>query len=219
MFSTNRLTAILLAAVSCVQALSSSLVPITDYFGANPTGVSMYMYKPTRLAHPTPLIVAIHYCSGTAQKYFEPPILAGLADQHGFMVIYPSAPASNGCWDVHTSATLTHNGGGDSLAIANVVRWAIRTQGVDPDRVFSAGTSSGAMMTNVLMGAYPDLFKAASHFSGVPYGCFAGPNAWHVQCAKGELLLTPKEWGDRLRSGYPGYTGPRPKVQFWHGDA
>lgn len=23
--------------------------------------------------------------------------------------------------------------------------------------------------------------------------------------------------GDRVRAGYPGYTGVRPKIQFWHG--
>ena len=68
------------------------------------------------------------------------------------MVIYPSAPASGGCWDVATTATLTHNGGGDSLGIANVVRYAVANYGVDASRVFSTGSSSGAMMTNVLMG-------------------------------------------------------------------
>lgn len=49
-------------------------------------------------------------------------------------------------------------------------------------------------MTNVLMGAYPDLFAAGSLFSGVPYGCFAGPNAWNTQCALGQLIKTPQQW-------------------------
>ena len=28
---------------------------------------------------------------------------------------------------------------------------------------------------------------------------------------------TPQEWGDAVRQAYPGYTGPRPRVQLWHG--
>lgn len=50
------------------------------------------------------------------------------------------------------------------------------------------------MMTSVLMGAYPDLFVAGSAFSGVPYGCFEGPDMWNEQCALGEVIMTPQQW-------------------------
>ena len=49
-------------------------------------------------------------------------------------------------------------------------------------------------MTNVLMGAYPDLFAAGSAFSGVPYACFEGPDMWNSQCATGQLIKTPQQW-------------------------
>lgn len=204
-------------AISYARALTSTLQPVTDDFGANPTNVEMFVYKPTSLAIPTPLIIAMHFCTGTAQAYFQGTALAQLADQHGFIVVYPNAPTPGGCWDVHTTETLTHNGGGDSLGIANMVRFAISNWGIDASQVFATGTSSGAMMTNVLMGAYPDLFAAGSLYSGVPYGCFAGPDAWNNQCADGLLIKTPQQWGDQVRSGFPGFTGTRPKVQFWHG--
>jgi len=215
MFSLKNLC--IAAVIASANALSSSLQQVTVNFGSNPTNVQMYQYKPTKLATPTPLIIAMHYCGGTAQAYFTGTTLAQLADQHGFIVVYPNAPTSGGCWDVATTATLTHNGGGDSLGIANIVRYAIANWGVDASRVFATGTSSGAMMTNVLMGAYPDLFAAGSLYSGVPYGCFAGPSAWNSQCSQGQLIKTAQQWGDQVRSGYPGYTGTRPKVQFWHG--
>jgi hypothetical protein len=37
------------------------------------------------------------------------------------------------------------------------------------------------MMTNVLLGDYPDVFKAGAAFSGVPATCFATtpPNEWN----------------------------------------
>jgi acetylxylan esterase len=222
-----------LLAVVGANAAAGSLQQVTN-FGSNPTNVGMFLYRPARVATNPPLIVAMHFCTGTAQAYFSGTQYANLADQLGFIVIYPNAPDSGGCWDVHTTATLTHNGGGDSLGIASMVRYAIANYGVDASRVFMTGTSSGAMMTNVLAGAYPDLFKAGAAFAGVPYGCFAGPDMWNTPCAQGTLTKTAQQWviqtnvslleftltfkqGDQVRTGYPGYTGARPKLQIWQG--
>ncbi|KAF8070451.1 acetyl xylan esterase [Lyophyllum atratum] len=208
------LTVAVLAVVT--NAAAGQLQQVTN-FGTNPTGVQMFVYRPSNVAATPDLIVAIHYCTGTAQAYFTGTQYANLADKYGFIVIYPDAPDPGGCWDVHTTATLTHNSGGDSLAIASMIRYAISTYKVNPGRVFVTGTSSGAMMTNVLAGAYPDLFQAGAAFAGVPYGCFAGPDLWNNACATGTITKTAQQWGDLVRSGYPGYTGPRPKMQIWQG--
>lgn len=48
-----------------------------------------------------------------------------------------------------------HDGGGDSLGIVSAVRWTIANFDADTSRIFATGISSGAMMTNVLIGAYP----------------------------------------------------------------
>jgi acetylxylan esterase len=61
-------------------------------FGDNPSGTGMYIYVPTKLAAKPPIIVAIHYCQGTAQAYYQGSPYAKLADEKGFIVIYPSSP-------------------------------------------------------------------------------------------------------------------------------
>ncbi|KIJ46618.1 carbohydrate-binding module family 1 protein [Sphaerobolus stellatus SS14] len=210
-----------LSLLTTVYGLTSSLQQVNNWSTAstNPTGVGMYLYKPTTVITPTPILVAAHYCGGTAQAYFSGTQYAAFADTYGYLVIYPNAPAVGSCWDVNTNATLSHNGGGDSLGIVSMVRYAVSNLGGDVNRAYITGTSSGAMMTNVLIGAYPDVFKGGSAFSGVPFGCFAGPYAWNTQCAMGELIMTPQQWGDLVRNAYPGYTGPRPKMQVWHGTA
>ncbi|KAG9096604.1 hypothetical protein FS749_008122, partial [Ceratobasidium sp. UAMH 11750] len=195
-----------------------TLTEITN-FGSNPTNVRNYVYVPTTLKTSPGLLAAIHYCSGTAQAFYTGTSYKQLADQYGFIVLYPNAPDSGGCWDVHSNATLTHNAGGDSLGIVNGMRYLISTFGVNPAKVFATGLSSGAMMTNVLAGAYPDLIKAGAAFAGVPYGCFAGPDMWNSACANGQVVKTAQQWGDLARTGYPGYTGSRPKMQLWHGTA
>ncbi|PPR00091.1 hypothetical protein CVT24_008993 [Panaeolus cyanescens] len=213
------LTILSVAIIATVQVLAAEnqLQEVTN-FGTNPTRVRMFTYRPTGLTAKPALIVAIHYCTGTAQAYFSGTQYANLADRaKNFMVIYPHAPDSGGCWDVHTTETLTHDRGGDSLGIASMVRYAISNYGVDASRVYATGTSSGGMMSQVLAGAYPDLFAAISAWCGVPYGCFAGPNMWNSQCSQGQLSKTGQAWGDQVRSGYPGYTGPRPRMQIWHG--
>lgn len=121
---------------------------------------------------------------------------------------------------IHTA--LTHNGGGDSQTIVNMVKYAVDKYGGDPDRVFTVGTSSGAMMTNVLIGAYPDVFKAGSVYSGVPDGCFyvagatatADPPGWNNDCANGQVSKTAQQWGDLVRSYYPTFNGTRPRMQM-----
>ncbi|CAE7181270.1 unnamed protein product [Rhizoctonia solani] len=186
-------------------------------FGSNPTGVQNFVYIPTTLKAKPGLLAAIHWCSGTADAYYSGTQYKQFADQYGFIVLYPDAPDSTGCWDVHSNETLTHNAGGDSLGIASGLRYLINRYNVDTDKVFATGTSSGAMMTNVLAGAYPDLIRGGAPFAGVPYGCFAGATMWNTQCSTGQLIKTAQQWGDLARLGYPGYTGPRPKMQLWHG--
>lgn len=146
-------------------------------------------------------------------------VFNNLAEQKGFIVIFPETANSDKCWDVHTTETLTHNAGGDSLGIVSAIRWTIANYGANSARVYATGISSGAMMTNVLLGAYPDIFAAGSAVAGVPYACFQGTPSWSTECATGQLIKTPQEWGNLVRNGYPGFTGTRPKMQFWHGTA
>lgn len=150
----------------------ASLQQITNSGISNPTNVGFYMYVPNNLATKPGVVTAIHMCTGTAQSYYSSTPYATLAEQYGFIVIFPSSPHSGTCWDVSSQATLTHGGGGDSNAIANMVTWTISKYNADTSKIFVTGTSSGAMMTNVMAATYPELFQAASVYSGVPAGCF-----------------------------------------------
>lgn len=107
----------------------------------------MYIYVPDNLADKPPVIVAIHYCSGTANAYYTGSPYAQLADQNGFIVIYPESPYEGTCWDVSSKSTLTHNGGGNSNSIANMVAYTLEKYQGDDSQVFVTGSSSGAMMT------------------------------------------------------------------------
>jgi len=100
-----------------------------------------------------------------------------------------------------------------------MVTYAIPKYSVNPSRVYVTGGSSGAMVSNVLAASYPEIFAAASLYSGVAAGCFVGEGVaqWNSTCARGQSIDTAEKWGDTARAMYPGYSGTRPKMQIWHG--
>jgi acetylxylan esterase len=216
-------------------ALASSLVsapalaagptgPISGWQkGTEPSWVSMYEYVPANLAPNAPVLVLVHYCGGNAGGVFGEAQGGGIvaaADKYGFLMVVPQT--SRNCWDVATAASLTHGGGGDTGAIVDQVKYAITKHNANANRVYVTGTSSGAMMAEGLAAVYPEVFKGSSEFAGVPAGCWSvsDPDGqWSGPCAGGTVTHTADEWGTMARNMYPGYTGPRPRIQLWHGDA
>ncbi|KAB5551074.1 Alpha/Beta hydrolase protein [Coniochaeta sp. 2T2.1] len=202
------------------SSMAAKLEQVTN-FGNNPTKIYMYIYVPDKLATKPAVIVALHPCGGTAPSWYSGTRLPSYADQNGFILIYPGTPNQSNCWDVQNPASLTHGAGGDALAIVNMVNYTLSKYSGDASKVYVMGSSSGAMMTNVLAGSYPDVFEAGSAYSGVAFGCFAGapgatPFSANQTCAQG-LQHTPQEWGNFVKNAYPGYTGRRPRMQIWHG--
>lgn len=182
----------------------------------------MYIYAPATLhsTYKSPILVDLHGCNQTVDKLFLYSNWPILGDAAYFITIYPNASNNpDQCWDVSSEESLTHEGGGDAQGIVSMVRWTLANYPADPDRVFVTGAGSGAMMTNVLLGSYPDIFAAGSAWSGVPFGCFAadGYDVWSDECASGKIIKSGSEWGTLVRNAYPGYTGFRPKVQTLHG--
>ena len=77
-----------------------------------------------------------------------------------------------------------------------MVRYVQQRYTTDTSRVFVTGVSSGAMMTQVLLATYPDVFAAGSAFAGVPATCFSTTSPppgttsqapWNSDCSGGRL--------------------------------
>jgi poly(hydroxyalkanoate) depolymerase family esterase len=197
---------------------AASLQQVSGWTGGTtfPSDVSMYAYVPDKVATNPPILVLAHYCGGKAADVFSQASGGGIvkaADQYGFIMVVPS---SGRCWDVTSAKAQTRDGGGDTHAIKQMVKFALDKYKANPDRVYSTGDSSGAMMTELLMAVYPDIFKAGSAFAGVPAGC---GNEFDGSGLCGRSAQTAQQWGDRVRAMYPGYAGHRPRLQLFHGDA
>ncbi|MGW3935595.1 extracellular catalytic domain type 1 short-chain-length polyhydroxyalkanoate depolymerase [Streptomyces phaeochromogenes] len=199
-------------------APAAALTEVTG-FGTNPSNLQMYLYVPDSVTANPAVVVAVHYCTGSGPAMYSGTEYASLADRYGFIVVYPSVTRASKCFDVSSPQALRRGGGSDPVGIKSMVDWVTRTYSADTSRIFATGISSGAMMTNVLLGDYPDVFAAGAAFSGVPFGCFATTDGseWNSACSGGTVIHAPQEWGNLVRTAYPGYTGPRPRMQVWHG--
>jgi poly(hydroxyalkanoate) depolymerase family esterase len=247
-------TALPVASLAQVDATIGGAVPVWLPFGAvtpNPTGLKMAYYVPATGVAPMPIVLALHGCTGHPSDMLS--WLKGQADARGFMLAMPDvnrvnsgSVGQNGCWDVGSDDTFANATAADPAdrsnsdpvgiyALLQYVGTTLRCGGEpcgDLSRAFVTGQSSGAMMTNVMVGLYPDVFKAGASYMGVPYGCWrsgvggAHPTAgtettpgatagWSSACANGTVTHTGEEWAAML----PPYAGTRPRVMIWHGES
>src|SRR3954462_12337613 len=118
----HRLRARTLAAASLAVGLlvpargwAASLTQVnkSDWAGSVklPSYMQMYIYVPDTLAAKPPIMVSSHSCGSTATGQIgNIPKSKAAADKNGFILILPDNPNQN-CWDVGTTASLTHDGG------------------------------------------------------------------------------------------------------------
>ena len=186
-------------------------------FGVNPTGLRMHVYRPAQLAERPAILVAVHNCTESGPLFAAGPAaeFVSLADRYGYLMIFPTATREGNCFDVSSAAALRHDGDSDPAGIVSMVKHL--QSRYDTGAVFVIGLSSGAMLVNVLLGCYPEVFVAGAAFAGAPFGGFAGAAAnWSDECAQGRLIRSGRQWGDVVRAAFPEYAGPWPRVQLWH---
>ena len=127
------------------MAGAASLQKVTYPNPGATSKAEMNIYVPDKVVDKPPLVVVIHSCQSTGESYFRNskiPWHQG-SDKKGYITIWPTSPHSGTCWDVSSKASLTHNGGGDSHAISNMIKYALDKYKADPTKVFVTGGSSG----------------------------------------------------------------------------
>jgi len=188
--------------LSAGSSFAAEWQPNVNYGGSTPP--TMDLYVPDNADEAPGVVVSLHYCGGTsgnAQGWFK-----SLADQYGFIIIAPDVGPVD-CWNAKPERS------GEREAITKMVQYVIDEHSADPARVFAAGASSGACMTNALMAAYPDVFSGGSVLAGVPAGDWNKGNS----CCGDNSTKSGEQWGTIVRNASPDFDGQRPRLQLWHG--
>ncbi len=215
------LSAVLTIVALSAGAQASANWPLTEAtsFGSNPGNLKLFHYVPANLPEGAPLVVVAHGCTQTAQDFADTSGWPSLANEYQFAVVFPQTSTENepagGCFRTWEAAH-QQRGAGEPLSVKQMIDYMHAQFSISLDEVFMTGMSSGGHLTNVMLATYPDVFKAGAPESSFPYKCAMAMSEL-ATCSFGGKILTAQQWGDLARSGYPGYSGPRPKVQIWHG--
>lgn len=121
---------------------------------------------------PLPLVLVFHGGTGNAKNAAQMTGFNALADQHGFLVVYP-----NGTGRLSDDKLLTWNGGGccgyaqqenvDDVGFVRAIVTSLQTQvSLDPRRIYATGFSNGAILSQRLACEAADLFAAVAPVSG-----------------------------------------------------
>jgi poly(hydroxyalkanoate) depolymerase family esterase len=118
-----------------------------------------------------PMVVMLHGCKQDAAVFSSGTRMNELADQEGFLVLYPEQRRlanSFRCWNWFESSA--QHAQGEAALIAGMVREVMQNYAIDPGRVYVAGLSAGGAMTSILASCYGELFAACAVHSGLMYG-------------------------------------------------
>lgn len=143
------------------------------HFSSDTGSLAYKLYVPHKPAGaPRAMVVMLHGCTQSADDFAAGTQMNRLANEHGFLVVYPeqAAHANPGrCWNWFSPQD-QQRGSGEPALIAGLVAEVAHVHSVDPGRIFVAGLSAGAAMAVVLGETYPELFAGVGAHSGLPYG-------------------------------------------------
>ncbi len=193
----------------------------------HPAGARDYkLYCPAERAGapqgPRPLVVMLHGCTQSADDFAAGTRMNQLADEHGFLVLYPeqsTSASTSRCWNWFRPQDQVREGGEPAL-MAAMVREVMAMQpgdrAVDSGRVFVAGLSAGAAMAVVLGETWPDLFAAVGAHSGLSFAAAHDiPSA--MAAMKGRGVMGRAHFPGTADEPRRGATHAVPTIVF-HGD-
>ena len=162
-------------ATAGLVAVSATATPVAagSYTRHSYGGLAYTKYVPDSVDGSTavPLVVMLHGCTQDADDFATGTRMNEVADEHGFIVLYPEQSSSrhyNQCWQWFNDENTTR-GQGELAIVKGMVDEVKADHDVDDSEVYAAGLSAGGAMVPNLVAEYADVFSAAGVHSGLEY--------------------------------------------------
>jgi poly(hydroxyalkanoate) depolymerase family esterase len=215
-----------------ISRLAAAVGPLDDFapsptdrltdlpaFGRNPGNLRARIYVPASVTPRPALVVVLHGCTQTAAGYDVGAGWSRLADEQGFVLLFPeqkSANNPNRCfnWFAPEDVSRDH---GEAQSIREMIAATMAAHDADPGRIFINGLSAGGAMTAVMLATYPELFAGGAIIGGLPYGIASGV-VQALDRMRGHGMPGDAALGALVRDA-SGHSGAWPTLSVWHGDA
>ncbi|MCP3736006.1 PHB depolymerase family esterase [Sphingomonas sp. RP10(2022)] len=188
-------------------------------FGRNPGNLRARLYVPASVGPRPALVVVLHGCTQTAAGYDIGSGWSRLADEAGFVLLFPEQQRANNpnlCFNWFATEDMSRDHG-EAFSIREMIVATIAAHDVDSTRVFVTGLSAGGAMTAVMLATYPELFAGGAVIGGLPYGTAAGV-VQALDRMRGHAMPDAAAL-DTLARGASTHHGGWPTLSIWHGDA
>lgn len=199
--------------------LSAQKIREVKRFGDNPGNLKMHFYQPSNVkAGKVPLMVVLHGCNQNAKTIARESGFNQLADEHGFIVLYPEQRRINNgnmCFNWFLEKDQLPNGG-EAESIHNMVQHMRVNFPIDSSRIFVFGVSAGAAMTVIQGACFPDTYNAIAPLAGAPYKAATG-----VFDGMKVMLKVPNKTADewaKLVQDLHRLPKKYPRVTIFHGE-
>lgn len=169
-----------------------------DTYACDAGSRSYHLYIPPIVtSSATSVVMMLHGCTQTGQDFAMGTGMNTLADEHGFVVVYPQQSRGDNaqsCWNWFSPGDQRRDRGEPAI-LAGLMRSVMADFEVPSNRGFVAGLSAGAAMAAILGEVYPDVFSAVGVHSGLPVGA-----ATNVASAFGAMAGSSSERASQDRA-------------------
>lgn len=198
-------------------APAGSILRKLDHFGGNPGGLTAWQHVPKQLPAAPALVVVLHGCTQTAARYDAGSGWSALAEDYGFVALFPEQNRQNNanlCFNWF-NATDTQRDQGEAMSIRQMIASMVVEHRIDERRIYITGLSAGGAMANAMLACYPDVFAGGAIIAGLPYAAASTvPEAFDRM--RGEGIPKTSTLQANLRAASR-HEGAWPTVSVWQG--
>lgn len=168
-------------------------------FGTNEGNLKMFIHIPIKVSVKSDIVIVLHGCNQTAEEVSIQSGWNKIADEQGFIVVYPQQRVVNNsskCFNWFLKKDVSKEGG-ELSSIIDMLDFTVLKYQLESPKEYLYGLSAGAAMATTIIATFPDRFEAGASLAGGPVG-YADNGIKAFKMMNNPPDLSISEWGSLL---------------------